>query len=160
MSGVAAYPKAAFGSSYAKALFYAAVVFGLSHGVQAVLVSVFKYGASHARLDAFLPLSVFEVIESLIFFVVGLAAVLIPARIADTHIDRSKAEKSNLFLWLGALAGVTYLPLCAGVSTAVLPSVDDPTYLARCLEYMAPMVLAGMTGGYMFGFSRAVSSGR
>jgi hypothetical protein len=154
----AAYPKSGFAPCYMKALSGAALVFGLTHAVQAIAVSVFRDGVVHPRLDALLSLSFFELIEALIFFVIGMVMVLVPARVADNYIGRSAAGTVNLFCWLGVLAGITYLPLCAGISTSILPSADDPTYLQRCLEYLLPMVIAGAAGGYIFGSTRRYSS--
>lgn len=158
MTQVAAYPKYGFAPCYVKSLSGAAIGFGLTHAIQAIVVSVFRDGVIHPRFDALLSLSFFELIEALIFFLVGIVMVLIPAWLADKYIDRSKAGTINLFCWLGVLAGVTYLPLCAGVSTSILPSVDDPSYLQRCLEYLLPMAIAGVVGGYIFGAARLVSS--
>lgn len=155
---VAAYPKSGFASCYVKALSGAALAFGLTHASQAIAVSVFRDGMAHPHLSAFLSLSFFEVVESLIFLVIGIVIVLIPARVADNYIDRSTAGTVSLFCCLGALAGMTYLPLCAGISTVILPSADDPTYLQRCLEYLLPMAIAGVTGGYIFGSARQYAS--
>lgn len=135
------------------------MAFSLAHAIEAIGLSVFRDGVVHPHLNALLPLSFFELIEALIFLVVGMVMVFIPARVADKYIGRPTAGTANLFFYLGAVAGVTYLPLCAGISTSILPSLDDPSYLQRCLEYLFPMVIAGMAGGYIFGSTRESSAG-
>jgi len=159
MTQAAVHPRSGFTPCYIKALAGAALAFGFSHAVQALVVSASRYGLSHPRFDALLSLTFFEVIESIIFFIVALVAVLLPARVADRHISPSTTKMASLFGWLGALAGVTYLPLCAGVSASILPSIDDPTYLQRCIEYLLPMMLAGIVGGRLFGSCRTAYLG-
>ena len=149
------HPNHGFRPCYLRALSGAAFVFGLTHAVQFFAESTYRYGLAPPRIDGLLTLLFFEGIESLIFFIVAVVAVLLPARIADNHISPSTTKMVSLFGWLGALAGVTYLPLCAGVSASILPSIDDPTYLQRCVEYLLPMTLAGMIGGRLFGSCRA-----
>lgn len=158
MTQVAAYPKNSFAPFYIKALAGAALAFGLTHTVQAIVVTMFRDGVAYPHLNAHLSLSFFGMVEVLIFFIIGIIMVLIPARVADNYVGRSTAGMVSLFCLLGALAGVTYLPLCAGISTAIMPSVDDPSYLQRCLEYLIPMVIAGSTGGYIFGLARGSAS--
>ena len=157
MTQAAIYPKNGFTPCYIKSLAGAALAFGLSHAIQAMVVSASRYGLTHPRFDALLSLSFFELIESIVFFIVAVVAVIIPSWVAKIYIKPSTSKTVNLFGLLGALAGLTYLPLCAGVSASILPSIDDPTYLERCMEYLLPMMLAGMTGGYLFGSCSAAS---
>jgi len=147
-------PKSGFASSYVRALSGAALVFGATHAVDALILSAFRDGVSSPHFSALLSLSFFEAVEVLIFFVIGMFAAFAPVRVADKYIDRSATGVGNMFVWLGLLAGLTYLPLCAGVSAMIMPSVDDPGYLQRCLEYLLPMATAGVTGGHIFGITR------
>lgn len=159
MTQPAVHPRSGFTPCYIKALAGAALAFGLSHAGQALVVSASRYGLSHPRFDALLSLSFFELLEAIIFFIVAVVAALLPAKVADSYISVPTTKMVSLFGWLGALAGVTYLPLCAGVSASILPSIDDPTYLQRCIEYLLPMALAGIVGGRLFGSCRAAYLG-
>jgi hypothetical protein len=144
-------PEATFFSRYVKAFSAAALAFGLTHGVQAIAVSTYRYGSGYPRLDALFTLAFFEGIEGLTFFAVGMIALLIPARLVGSHFGRAETERGDLFCWLGVLAALVFLPLCAGISVSILPEAGDPTYLERCWEYLLPMTVAGFAGGYVFG---------
>jgi len=155
-----AYPKGGFTPCYVKALSGATLAFGVIHAIQTIAVGMFRNESLSMRADGLFALAFFELIEGSIFFVIGIVMALVPARVADKYISRSSMGAANFFCWLGALAGITYLPLCAGISTSIMPSIDDPSYLQRCLEYLLPMVIAGMTGGHVFGSTRAATLSR
>lgn len=136
---------------YFRALLFAAVAFGLVHGGQVLVVGLIKNNFLSIKLSAIFDLFVFEILQSLIFMIIGLAMGHIPLRILCIAIRNSSDSKRYLISAItGSLLGILFLPLCACFSFFLLHEPGDPGYVARCAEFAFPMIVAGGFGGYSF----------
>lgn len=140
----------AFAARYVRAVFAAALAFGFVHGAETLAVSMYRNAVVHPRFDAILTLALFESLQALVFFAVGLVAALAPARLFNSYLPPPTTARIFRSSWLGALAGLIFLPLCAAASVSIMPEQGDPTYLQRCAEYLLPMGGAGIFGCYVF----------
>ena len=139
-----------FWRGYFLAILSAACCFAVVHGVQALIISVAKYGIANPRPSALLTLVFYEAIQAIVFFVSSAIAVLPFCYLADRFMKIPQKIEIQVGILYGALLGLAFLPLAAGFAVSVLPEPDDPTFWARCLEFLLPMLIAGGVGGIVF----------
>jgi hypothetical protein len=135
---------------YSRAMFIAALAFGTIHGVQSLIVAF--YNSRSLRFDptGLLVLVPVEIMDSLVFLIVGLIFAYIPSRIAERVLSERHSKHLSVHVVSGALIGIFFLPLCASVLFFIFPPPDGPSYLVRCAEFGLPMIIAGVLGGYTF----------
>lgn len=147
-----------FVSYYVGAVLLAAIVFGVTHGVQILIVGMIKNHSLSFNPSGLIVLSLFEAIQSFVFFVIGVVAAYIPCRALEYVLRNTPTSKRFVIsITVGVSLGILFLPLCAGVSYFKFHEADSPSYLARCAEFALPMIIAGMFGSYAFwrfGFCR------
>ncbi|WP_174286083.1 hypothetical protein [Sphingomonas bacterium] len=149
-----------FWRGYLLSTLSAACCFAVVHGVQALVVSIAKYGIADPKPSALLTLVIYEAIQAVVFFVCGAIAVLPFCYLADRFMKIPAEMETRIGIVYGALLGLTFLPLAAGFAVSVLPEPDDPTFWARCLEFLLPMLIAGGVGGIVFVRRRHGTAGR
>jgi hypothetical protein len=104
----------------------------------------------HIDPTAFITLAVVGLIESIVFIVIGFFLAYLPSFLISSMVLRRKLPGPLVAVTLGSIIGLAFLPVCASVAFFPFMDPDDPTYLARCAEFAAPMILSGAVGGYAF----------
>lgn len=140
-----------FSFCYRRAMILASLVFGLIHGI----VELFSgetatYDLSKIYLSAIMLLIFYELLTSTVFFIVGFLISYFPSLIIYRIFSGQFQDKPYVYISFGAIIGLGFLPICAAFSYFFLPLPDAPSYLARCAEFVCPMVVAGASGGYAF----------
>jgi hypothetical protein len=136
---------------YVRSLCVAAFAFALVRTIQTFLLSAFLHGLSRIRLSAILTIIVSEMIEVTVFMAVGWFVGYLSAPLVVLILNRTAMKHKTSYVVLGLLAGLLFLPLCAAVIFLPFRAPDLPTYMDRCAEYCAPMIIAGAVGGHAFG---------
>jgi hypothetical protein len=138
-----------FRTSYSRSLFAAAIAFGLVHGGQMFAVSLIKNSRGSVDPTSFITLGVLELLQSSVFAAIGGVLAFYPSKfLASIRNNESPAGLLNLLS--GLLIGVVFLPLCAGLAYSLFHESDSPSFLARCAEFIWPMTISGVVGGYVF----------
>jgi len=129
-------------------LLFAAIIFGFVHGAQLLVTDRLKFGHLPIYPSAWFTIIFFEIIQLMVFIIIGLMLIHPISRVFIFLVDRSFGYMQ--FALLGAALGIFFLPLCAAVAFLPLYDPDNPSYWARCVEFFFPMIIAGLFGGYGF----------
>lgn len=147
-----------FASHYVGAILLAAIVFGVTHGVQIFIVGMIRNHSLIFDPSSLIVLSLFEFVQSFVFFVIGIVVAYVPCRVLEYILRNADTSKRFIISMIaGVSLGILFLPLCAGFSYFTFRGVDSPSYLYRCAEFSLPMIIAGIFGSYSywhFGFAR------
>lgn len=135
---------------YSRALLVAAFAFGLTHAAQSLVVSFVNNRSLAVNPTALLVLILYEIMESIVFLIIGLMLAYIPSRIVSDIFKKKNSRGLLLRVLFGMLMGIVFLPLCASFPFFLFPLPDGPSYLTRCAEFSLPMTIAGALGGYAF----------
>jgi hypothetical protein len=144
---------------YVRAILVAAAAFGVVHGTLLLAVGFIRARSLKIDPTGFLVLVPYELLQAMVFAIVGGLIALLPARMLFGLLSHRRAPLVRIAA--GAVIGVMFTPLCAAVPNLIFRLSDDPSYLSRCFEFFAPMTVAGTVGGYVFGRSeRSLTGGR
>ena len=129
----------------------AAVAFGVLHGLQTIAISVSHYGATNVQITAFIMVMGYELVQSVMFFLVVVLSTYLPLRlVAPLVMNRRIPSRVSLYVVFGTTLGVLFLPIYSGIAYFVLSFLpDEPGYLDRCIDYALSMTIAGALGGYV-----------
>ena len=134
-----------FAGRYTLSLLVAAAVFGI------VFLAVQILPASLDQLVKLTALTPDLVIIPVVFLILGWPLAYWPSRFAAYVAERAGQRYSLLIRVLfGALIGLLFVPLCAGIHFMIFHGSDNSSYLARCTLFSLPMVVSGATGGWTF----------
>jgi hypothetical protein len=136
---------------YRRAMLLSSFLFGFTHGVVELFFGESNsYDLSKIYLSAVIMLILYELLTSIVFFIIGYLISYFPSLIIFKISKRKFEKKPYIYILFGAIMGLVFLPICAAFSYFFLPLPDAPSYLARCAEFVCPMVVAGASGGYAF----------
>lgn len=137
-----------FGKRYLWSIVISSVVFGLSHGAQAVIRGAVDNRSYRINPSSFYVVIPFELIQSIVFFVCSLIIMYLPAKAVMKWMLRMNNRSAASYAFIGSVIGGAAIPLCAYAAFSILPLEGAPTYWERCVEFCIPMVISGLAGGY------------
>lgn len=144
---------------YCRAIAGAATAFGIVHGVERVGAGFINIDGSHINPTALMTLVIMELLQSIIFVIIGFPIAYIPSRFLATLIENKRAGRIFVYISSGILVGLLFLPLCASIPFLLFYEQGDPSYFGRCIEFSLPLTIAGALGGYIFSRCAHVASG-
>lgn len=138
-----------FGRRYLWVIAISSAVFGLSHGIQAIVRGAIKNDVFRMNPTALYVIVPFEIIQSTMFFICSLLVMYFPAKAIVGLMLRIDNRSAVSYAFIGAIIGGIATPLCAYAAFSILPLEGAPTYWERCVEFCLPMVISGLAGGYV-----------
>jgi hypothetical protein len=139
-----------FRGAFTRAIASAGLAFGLAHAIQSVTKGFVAQASLKFDPTGLLVLVPYELIQSAIFILVGWIIAYIPSRMLADFMERRHCGQPIWFITYGIFMGLLFLPICASFPFFLVRTTDEPSYLARCLEFALPMVIAGAVGGAIF----------
>jgi hypothetical protein len=137
-----------FGRLYTRALFVAAIAFGISDPAEMLVKGMFSNSSLRIDPTGFIVLILYGLVEAMVFFAVGWPVGYVVVRVIQKLVEKRGRPEWPFHLFMGILVGILLLPVCAGFAFWI--AQDGPSYLVRCFEFLIPMATAGGVGGYFF----------
>jgi uncharacterized membrane protein YhdT len=139
-----------FRGAFTRAMASAGLAFGLVHAIQSIAKGFVAQTSFKFDPSGLIVLVPYELIQSAIFIFVGWIIAYIPSRMLADFMERRHSGQPIWFIACGIFMGLLFLPICASFPFFLFRTTDEPSYLARCLEFALPMVVAGAVGGAVF----------
>ena len=139
-----------FRSAFTRAMVSAALAFGLVHATQSVALGFVAQTSPKFDPTGLLVLVPYDLLQSTVFIIIGWVIAYIPSRMLADFMERRHRGHLMWSITCGIFMGLLFLPICAIFPFFLFRTTDEPSYLARCLEFALPMVVAGAVGGAIF----------
>ena len=142
--------KKKFTKHYSYGMIFASVVFGSTDAMGVILITFINNKEFSINPTAILSLLPFEILQSILFFIIGWPIAYLPCIALVCLFKRKYPDRVLVYVFCGFAYGILFLPICAILPFLLIPPPDGPDYLARCVKYALPMMIAGAAGGYFF----------
>ena len=139
-----------FRGVYSRAVALSALLFGITHGTQFIVVSYIRGRSISVNLTSFFVVIPYEILQSLVLYLVGWILAYFPSLKLYSLLQGFALYGFASYVLSGAALGILAVPLSAAVRFLLLSGDDGPNFLACVVEFGLPMLAAGSIGGYTF----------